>query len=330
MTMLEDAVTQATPGTTTPSLATLKVGRLNTASLRKIIEPEETFDFGAMTKGQVIPDQLLSVADLDLDLTAEQKARLSREETAAMLSAGVAFEAILMAGFAWQVAVTPDITDPRTMYMLHEIGEETRHSRAFVRVVQELDPQAKNPLDKGIPRYIQQKFLPILIKSPALLATMILAGEELPDLLQKLASEHPETDEVLAAVNKYHRMEEARHLAFARLTVGELYKNAGWRERLRIKRVAPVMIGGLFDTFIHPGVYATVDLPTWKTWKAAKNTPARKAIKYAASRPILKALVDGGVFAKGSIPKGWRKLCGVDANGTPLPGTPTLASVGLA
>src|SRR5207244_6669352 len=105
---------------------------------------------------------------LDSEVTDEQKMRLSREETAAMLSAGVAFEAILMAGFAWQVAVTSDITDPRTMYMLHEIGEETRHSRAFVRVVQELAPTAKNPLDKGIARYVQQKFLPILVKSPAL------------------------------------------------------------------------------------------------------------------------------------------------------------------
>jgi hypothetical protein len=325
MTMLDDA-----PTTTAPNAADTKVGRLNTASLRKVIEPEDTFDFGAMSRGQVIADELLSVAGLGLDLTPEQKARLSREETAAMLSAGVAFEAILMAGFAWQVATTTTLTDSRTMYMLHEIGEETRHSRAFVRVVQELGPTAKNPLAGKIPRYVQQKFLPILIKSPALLATMILAGEELPDLLQKIASEHPDTDRVLAEVNKYHRMEEARHLAFARLTVGELYKKAGRRERLRIRLLAPLMIGGLFDTFIHPGVYATVGLPTWKTWKAAKATDERRAIKYAAARPILKALVEGGVFAKGKIPKGWRTLCGVDQHNVPLPELPTLSSVALA
>lgn len=322
--MLEDA-----PTTPAPTPADTKVGRLNTASLRKVIEPEDTFDFGAITSGQVIADELLSIAGLGLDLTPEQKARLSREETAAMLSAGVAFEAILMAGFAWQVATTSDITDARTMYMLHEIGEETRHSRAFVRVIEELGPTAKNPLAKPLPRRVQRAFLPTLIKSPALLATMILAGEELPDLLQKLASEHPDTDRVLAEVNKYHRMEEARHLAFARLTVGELYKKAGRREKLRIRVLAPLLIGGLFDTFIHPGVYATIGLPTWKTWKAAKATPERRAVKFAASRPILKALVDGGVFKAGSIPKGWRKLCGVDANGTPLPGMPTLQSVGL-
>jgi predicted metal-dependent hydrolase len=326
MTMLEDA-----PTTTAPSApADAKVERLNTASVKRVIEPEDRFDWSAMTKGQVIGDQLLSTADLDLDLTREQKITLSREETAAMLTSGVAFEAILTAGFAWQIAAAEDITDPRITYMLHEIGEESRHSRAFVRVVQELAPTAKNPLSGGIPAFVQRKFLPVLLKSPALLATMILAGEELPDLLQKLASEHPDTDRVLAEVNKYHRLEEARHLAFARLTVGELYKTANRRERFRIRVVAPVMIAGLFDTFIHPGVYATVGLPTWKTWKEAKETPKRRAIKLAAARPILKALVDGDVFKAGRIPKGWQKLCGVDAQGAPLPGTPTLASVGLA
>jgi hypothetical protein len=35
------------------------------------------------------------------------------------------------------------------------------------------------------------------------------------------------------------------------------------------------------------------------------------------------------VFKKGRIPKGWRNLCQVDRHGEPLPGTPTLQSVGL-
>ena len=65
--MLEDA-----PTTTAASPADTKVGRLNTASLRKIIEPEETFDFGAISKGQILPDELLSTYGLDLELTAEQ------------------------------------------------------------------------------------------------------------------------------------------------------------------------------------------------------------------------------------------------------------------
>lgn len=326
MTMLEDA-----PATTsTPTTADQKVERLNTASVKRVIEPEERFDWSSITKGQVIPDALLTTAGLDLDLTPEQKAILSREETAAMLSTGVMFESVLCAGFMWQIATSgTDITDPRIAYMLHEVGEETRHSRAFIRVVEELAPKAKNPMAGPLPKRIQQRFLPVLLKSPALLATMILAGEEIPDLLQKIASEHPETDKTLADVNRYHRQEEARHLAFARLTVAELWKTASRRERFRVRHVAPKMIDGLFDTFVHPGVYATVGLPTWKTWRAANKTPQRRAVKYAAVRPILKALLDGDVLQRGRIPKGWLTVAGVDQQGNPLQGLPTLESVGL-
>ena len=123
---------------------------------------------------------------------------------------------------------------------------------------------------------------------------------------------------VLAQVNKYHRMEEARHLAFARLTVGELYPNAGTVERYIIRRIAPFLIDGLFDTFVHPGVYATVGLPTWKTWRAANRTPQRRAVKLQAVRPILKALLDGGVLKSGRIPFAWRRLAKVDRHGNAL------------
>jgi len=310
--------------------ADVKVGRLNTASLRNPIEPEGHFDFGALGDGQVLPDELLTVAGLPVRLTAEQRARLSREEVASMLAAGVGFEAILSAGFSWQVATADDITDPRVTYMLHEVGEETRHSRAFVRVVEQLAPTADNPLRHPVLRRIERLVLPYLIRSPALLATMILAGEEIPDLLQKLASEHPGTDPVLAAVNRYHRLEEARHLAFARLTVGPLYAAAGRIERLAVRHAAPSIIEQLFRGVIHPGVYATVGLPTWRTWSEANRTPQRQAIKLAAVRPILRALADAGVVRAGRVPRAWRRLCQVDRRLRPLPSSPTLAAVGLA
>jgi hypothetical protein len=159
---------------------------------------------------------------------------------------------------------------------------------------------------------------------------MIMAGEEIPDLLQKLASEHPETDPVLASVNRYHRQEEARHLAFARLTIGDLYREAGAVERSFVRRVAPALIESLFASVIHPGVYATVGLPTWRTWTAANRTPQRRAIKLAAFRPILRALVDGGVLEPGRIPDRWLTCCQVDQDLQPLADAPTLAGVGLA
>jgi P-aminobenzoate N-oxygenase AurF len=306
--------------TTAPAAAGERVARLSTASVRKVLEPEELFDWSSLGSGQVVGDELLTTRGLDLDLDPGTKARLSREEVAAMLQMGIRFEAVLNSGFALQIAEAHDVADPRITYMLHEIAEETRHQRAFIRLVEELRPAASNPFARGPIERIVQFNIRRFIRMPAFLMVLVLAGEEIPDLLQKLASEHPDTDPLLAEVNRYHRQEESRHLSFARTTLPELYGRAGRLQRLRVRYLAPVIIGGLFATFVHPGVYASVGLPGFKTWRAVNRTPERVAVRHRATRNILKALLDAGVLKRGRIPRGWRKLCGVDRHGEPIPG----------
>jgi len=297
-----------------------RIDRLSTSSVRKVLEPEELFDWSSLGPGQVIGDELLTTRGLGLDLDAETKARLSREEVAAMLEMGIRFEAVLNSGFALQIAESRDISDPRVTYMLHEIAEETRHQRAFIRLVEELAPRAKNPLARGVFDRVATWNIRRFIKMPAFLMVLVLAGEEIPDLLQKLASEHPDTDPLLAKVNRYHRQEEARHLSFARATLPELYERAGRLQRLRVRYFAPLIIGGLFATFVHPGVYSSVGLPGFKTWRAVNRSPERVAVRHRATRNILKALLDAGILKPGRIPRGWRNLCGVDRHGEPIPG----------
>ena len=133
-----------------PPAADDRIARLSTASVRKVLEPEELFDWDSLGQGQVIGDELLTTSGLDLDLSADTKARLSREEVSAMLQMGIRFEAVLNAGFALRIAETQDVTDPRIGYMLHEIAEETRHQRAFIRLIEELDAKAVNPVSGGV------------------------------------------------------------------------------------------------------------------------------------------------------------------------------------
>jgi hypothetical protein len=319
------AVTDIAP-TTAPTPADTKVERLNTASVKRVIEPEERFDWSSLGPGQLISDELLSTAGLDLELDAETRARLSRLEVASILSGGIRFEAVLMAGFSLQIAACDDLRDPRVTYMLHEVGEETRHSRAFARLLEEVGGNVRDPLMGGPLGKIARRISRVVITKPALLAVMILGGEEIPDLIQKLAAEHPETNPLIADVNRYHRMEEARHLAFARLTLPELYAEAGLVERRLIARLAPIAIGGMFEGLVHPGVYRAIGLPAWKTWRDVNRSPRRRALRHEATRPVLEALLDAGVYRPGRIPRGWRSLCGVDAHGRPDPRFPALDS----
>jgi hypothetical protein len=320
------------PTITAPSAPTAddRVERLNIASTRRYLDPDTAVPGAprSLAEGAVLPAELLSVHGLGLSLTDEQLAVLAREELASVTEMGLRFEAVLMAGFCLSLSTSADLTDPRSLYSLHEVGEETRHSRLFTRMLVELAPAAKNPMAKGFLRRVQRFFEVEIIKRPALLDVLILSGEEIPDLFQRKSAEHPDTDPFVKAVSKYHRQEEARHLAFARITVGEHWRRASRFEKLLVRRVAPLVVGDMFRMTVHPGVYATVGLPTWSTWRQANRTPLRRGMRYEASRGVLNALIEAGVLRVGRVPKAWQRLCGVDRHGRPT--SPTFSELTAA
>jgi hypothetical protein len=291
-----------------------RVERLSSASLRRVIEPDLEVT-GRLTKPQVLPDEILSIADLDLDLTRAQRATLAREELASIARFGILFEAVLMAGFSYQLALRSDVTDPRFTYVLHEIGEETRHSRLFVRLVGELAPTQSDPFNNRVTALVRSRLFPLLVRRPATLDAFVLSGEEIPDLFQRLAAEHPDTDAYVRAVSRYHRVEEARHLAYARTTVGEHYRHATLTDRFAVRWIVPIAIVTMFDTIVQPFVYPTVGLPALRTWLRVRRQPARVALRQECVRSVLRALIDADVFQRGRVPLLWRHAAAVDRDG---------------
>lgn len=298
--------------------ATSTIRRLCDVSVRRSVEPDQAFAWGTLGAGSPIGDDLLSIAGLDVVLDPAARARLSRAEVASMLAAGIRFESSLDAILSHWIADASDLTDPSLPYMLHEISEETRHQRAFLRLLDELDATTPNPLERGVAARVRAHTMKVARRERAFFCVLLLAGEEIPDHFQKLAADHPDTDPLLAAVNRYHRAEEARHLAFARLLLADSWPGAGVKQRARVRYVAPRLIGLLFDSMVHPGVYAVAGLPGFQTWRAARVTPDRTSIRQTATRPILAELLAVGAFRHARVPRGWRRLCGVDRAGRPL------------
>src|ERR1700677_2626078 len=291
--MSTSTATETTPAGELADRVDQRIERLSTASLKRIVEPDIDVP-GALGDGQVLPDELLSIAGVPelLDsLSPEQKRTLAREEFASIVDTGIRFESVLMAGFSMEILRTRDLTDPRVIYLLHEMGEETRHSRLFARVLGQVAPTAVNPIDTPLVRTIEKIVMPILFNMPALFCLLVLSGEEVPDLMQKLASEHEATDPMIKAVSKYHRQEEARHLAFARLLFPEQWAAAGPIERLLVRYLGSRIAIAMFDTIVHPGVYATVGLPTWGTWKTVIRSAGRTALRHRALRPLFTQLL---------------------------------------
>jgi hypothetical protein len=304
--------------------ARTRIERLNRISTRSLLDPDAAPAAdplrGHLGDGQVIADELLTIADLPelATLNAQQRRLLSRLEVASTVELGIRFEAILMAGLALEVAGYDDLADPAAVYALHEIGEETRHSRLFSRLLAQLD-RAPNPLRRF--DRIQAWGVRKILRRPALFYVLVLAGEEIPDLVQKHSADHCDTDPFLRAVNRYHRAEEARHLAYARTMLPQRWASVSPMERLAVRHLSPLLVKVMFDSLVHPGVYRAVGLPSWSTWKRTQHSPRRVALRHAAARPILASLIEVGVFPRGHVTRAWQQVAGVDRTGQPIDDT---------
>ena len=301
-----------------PTAVAERVQKLNRASQARIVEPDKDLP-GRLGEGAVLPaDLLLPTAGLDEGaLDDERFVTFSRAALASITTAGLEFEAILMAGFGLRIARASDYTDPRITYLLHELGEETRHSRLFARLLDQLGPPPPNPMDNWLVDTVGTVVVNQVIHHPALLYTMVLAGEEIPDLMQKRAADHSGTDPFVREVNRYHRQEEARHLAFARMMLPEVWERASLLDKTYVRFLAPTIIREMYENMIHAGVFGAVGLPALPTWRAARNHPGRVEVRVAATRPVLDALIDAGAIERGKVPTAWRGLCAVDPDGHP-------------
>jgi hypothetical protein len=186
------AATKAAPvSTKSPKTVDQRIERLSTASLNRILEPDVDVP-GEVGDGQVLPDELLSIADLPellASLSPEQKRTLAREEFGSIVATGVRFESVLMAGFSVEIVGTRDLTDPRVTYLLHEMGEETRHSRLFVRLLNRSASRQEPARSPDLPG-AQHIVIPVLTSMPALFCLLVWRRGG-ADLMQKLASSTP-------------------------------------------------------------------------------------------------------------------------------------------
>jgi hypothetical protein len=85
--------------------------------------------------------------------------------------------------------------------------------------------------------------------------------------------------------------------------------------------VAPLIIATPVAVMVQPYAYAVVGLPAWRTWLRVRREPGRIALRRQSARAVLRALLEADVLKTGRIPRGWRRLAGLDRRGTPLPTT---------
>jgi hypothetical protein len=242
------------------------------------------------------PPERLSLYGTDLwdGLTGQQRIELSRHEVASIASVGLWFELILMQ-FLIRYVYRRDPLSRHAQYGLTEVGDETRHSIMFARMIERLGCPAYGP---GRVRHLRGRIFKAGFGGASFWAGILVAEETL-DTFQRECMNDARVQPLVRAVNRIHVVEEARHVRYAREEVAR--QVAGLRapalafHRFMLGYVAHEVVG----SFVHPRVYAAVGLDPRRAYATARANPHhQESLRWSASRlvPFLRetGLIHGG------------------------------------
>jgi len=294
-------------------LDALLLAQLCRASLDKSHEPEREVPWGtgpAEDGEPILPAALLSLGGLPDAVArapAPALAALARHETASMFSTFVRFEGFLNERLAdWITRARPG--DGIAPYALHVIEEEARHSRMFVHLLEELGVG-------GYPRRgglgaLEALGMAAMRRSRLLFLLGMLGVEEISDAFFVRILAAPRGHPVLRSVCRIHRIEESRHIEFARQWLRESYAAAAGAERLLLRLLAPAILTLIFEVFVQPDVYRRAGLATsrregLRLWRRARRSPERAALRRECSARVTRLLREIGAIPRSTRPL-WR------------------------
>ncbi len=247
-------------------------------------------------KGYVLPHRssLYGTRFFD-ELSAQQQVELGKHEVASVAATGIWLESVLMR-LLTRKAYWSDPLSRHAQYALAELGEETRHTIMFARMIERL----------GTPCYLPSR---VIMRLGGMLATIahgpslwgaILIGEEIIDRLQREVVPDPSIQPLIRMVSGIHVVEEARHVGFAR---AELRRSLSGTPRFALPFHRLVLARTAFivsRVMINPRVYLAVGLDPRTARRAALRNPHYQAsIRYGGEK-LVAFLTEEGLIGRRS------------------------------
>ncbi|AKC37306.1 P-aminobenzoate N-oxygenase AurF [Mycolicibacterium phlei] len=212
------------------------------ASAEKSYDPEIDIDWDA----PIDPDRpWVSEQRVSLDgtglwekLTREQQIEFGRQQFGSILILGIWFETAL-AVFLYRDLMVSPVTDSRSRYLLTEIGEETRHSAMFARLVEKMGEHS-SAVEFRLPRFARAAvpFFSSLVPVGPAMYTAVLMAEEILDRLQREGMNDSTLQPHVRTAMRIHVIEEARHVAFAKEEIVRGYRQGGPLDRFLARMAA--------------------------------------------------------------------------------------------
>lgn len=240
-------------------------------------------------------------------LTPEQRKELGKHELVSILSFGIYAEAGLSTMLFQTVIKSPKLVDDHVRYALAEIGEETRHSIMFSRLINKagLKPYLLPKLARRLSGVVG--LAPI---GPSAYGGTLLI-EEVLDRGQREVMNDPNVQPHARQLMKIHVLEEARHITYAREQLVRGMEKAGPASKAFHRVVLAVLANGVFPVLVNPRVYRSVGInPLRGFWTAFTSDQYVKNTKFV-SEPMLRFFYDAGMMEGRVTRTLWRISRGV-------------------
>ncbi len=216
-------------------------------------------------------------------LSREEQLTLGRAEAVAVLSYGIVAEQGLCQNLLRTVFAARDWTSPEMLYALSEVGEETRHSTMFGRLVNKAEMPAwpaPAPLNWAL------RLMGYVPHGPMIYAITLIV-EEILDRVQREACKDENVQPHVRQMMRIHILEEARHITYARTELAGAIARCG-RLSLAVNRVlVAFLVLIVMPTLIDPRAYESVGISPTRGWVVAQFSKRYRENATFACGPML-------------------------------------------
>lgn len=267
--------------------------RLLMSTADKFYDAEVDIDWDAPTVDgkKWMPEHRVSLYGTRLwdTLSEEQRAELGKHEIVSILSFGIYAEGFLSANLL-RVFGKGSLSD-HSMYSIAEIGEESRHSIMFGKLIEKtgLEPYL---LPKGSLFLVKLgQFLPL---GPATYGATLLI-EEVLDRAQREAQNDPDMQPHLRQMMRIHVVEESRHITYAREEMVRGMRSTNRLNRALHRVILAAIANITYPILVNPRVYRSVGIHPIRGIVTAMTSTTYKTNMQFASEPMIRFFADGGM-----------------------------------
>ncbi|WP_018177111.1 AurF N-oxygenase family protein [Jongsikchunia kroppenstedtii] len=280
-------------------------GRLLRSSTEKFYDAEIDIDWEAPWEvdKHYLPEHRVSLYGTKIwkKLTDEQRVELGRHEIVSILSFGIYAENLLSSALL-RMSLKGPLTDQRALYALTEVGDESRHSTMFARIINKtgLEPYKLPKGSLGFAKILH--FVPL---GPSVSGATLLI-EEILDRAQREAMNDPMMQPQLRQSMKIHVLEEARHITFARLEMVEGMQKRGRVSRAWHRGVLALVANLAYPMLINPRVYQAVGVGRLRGVIAQQTSPNYRTNLQFMSEPMIRFFHEAGMIEGKFTKMMWR------------------------